>query len=145
MDARLLRDRPRKPAALEPADFRLVGSRSTPNLAVGWLARAEISSFLSGKPEETLVYVQKAKRLDPRHPEIGCLLAGYAYDAIGRYAQAVDALKQCEPNNPFPHVFLVFAYSELRPPTGGARRDRGGSARQHWVLSGKDAAEDAWK
>jgi adenylate cyclase len=84
-----------------------------PNFAVGWLARAEISSFLSGKPEETLVYVQKARRLDPRHPEIGCLQEGVAYSTIGRYEQAVDALKQCEPNNPFSHVFLVFAYSEL--------------------------------
>ncbi len=84
-----------------------------PNLAFGWVARADVNVSLSGKPEETLVYVQNAKRLDPRHPEIGCNQEGAAYDTMGRYAEAVDALKSCEQNNPWPHVFLVFAYFEL--------------------------------
>jgi adenylate cyclase len=84
-----------------------------PNLAFAWIARADINLSLSGKPQETLIYVQNAKRLDPRHPALGCNQEGAAYDRMGRYAEAIDALKSCEPNNPWPHVFLVFAYFEL--------------------------------
>jgi tetratricopeptide (TPR) repeat protein len=84
-----------------------------PNLAFAWIARADINLSLSGKPQETLVYVQNAKRLDPRHPALGCNQEGAAYDRMGRYLEAIDALKSCEPSNPWPHVFLVFAYFEL--------------------------------
>jgi adenylate cyclase len=95
-----------------------------PNSAFAWMARADINNALVGKPEETLTYVQKARRLDPRHPEIGCQQEGWAYNIMGRYAQAVEALKECEdtniswqnsggPYNPYTHVALVFAYSEL--------------------------------
>jgi tetratricopeptide (TPR) repeat protein len=95
-----------------------------PNSAWAWMARAEVNNDLAGKPEETLAYVQKAKRLDPRHPEIGCFPEGWAYNNMGRHAQAVEALKECENTNisfqnsggeynPYTHVALVFAYSEL--------------------------------
>ena len=55
-----------------------------PSSAWAWIAPADINSDL-GKPEETLVYVQKARRLDPRHPEIGCLQDGAAYNMMSRY------------------------------------------------------------
>jgi adenylate cyclase len=89
-----------------------------PNSAWAWFARADINGILGGQPEETLAYVQKARRLDPRQPEIGCLQEGAAYNMMFRYAEAVDALERCErseQNNPNPwiHVHLVFAYSEL--------------------------------
>jgi adenylate cyclase len=83
-----------------------------PNSAWAWVARADINSDF-GKPQSTLVYVQKARRLDPRHPQIGCLQEGTAYDSLGRYDAAVEALKRSEPNDPWSHVALVHAYSEL--------------------------------
>jgi adenylate cyclase len=84
-----------------------------PNWAYAWLARADINNTVMGKPEKTLVYIQKARRLDPRHLEWGCLQEGTAYNVMGRYAEAVDALKRCEQFNPWIHFQLGFAYSQL--------------------------------
>jgi adenylate cyclase len=88
-----------------------------PNSAWAWVARANINALLGGKPEETLAYVEKARRLDPHHPEIGCLQEGVAYSLIGRYTAAVDELKRCgqtyDQNDPHTHIWLIFAYSEL--------------------------------
>jgi adenylate cyclase len=85
-----------------------------PNSAFAWIALADINTILgAGKPEEVLAYAQKAIRLDPRHPENYSLQEGQAYNRMGRYAEAVDALKRSEQNNPWAHVSLVYAYSEL--------------------------------
>jgi adenylate cyclase len=84
-----------------------------PNSAGAWAARADINSILGGEPQNTLIYVQRAKRLDPRHPETGCLQEGSAYNSMGRYAEAIEALKICEQNNPWSHLGLVVAYSKL--------------------------------
>jgi adenylate cyclase len=97
-----------------------------PNSAYGWLALADINDaecvFPAGimppdwgtsKPEEVLAYAQKAIRLDPRHPEKYSMPEGVAYNGMGRYAEAVDALKRSDQSNPWVHVNLVYAYSEL--------------------------------
>jgi adenylate cyclase len=97
-----------------------------PNSAFAWMALADIADaecvFPAGimppnwgtyKPEEVLAYAQKAIRLDPRHPEQYSLPEGVAYNGLGRYAEAVDALKRGDQNNPWVHVNLVYAYSEL--------------------------------
>jgi tetratricopeptide (TPR) repeat protein len=95
-----------------------------PNSAFAWTARTDINYNLGGKPEETLTYVQKARRLDPRHPEIGYLQEGFASNNMERYAEAAEALKECENSsinwqnsggayNPATHIGLVFAYSQL--------------------------------
>jgi adenylate cyclase len=97
-----------------------------PNSAFAWIALADINDaecvFPSGimppdwgtsKPEEVLAYAQKAIRLDPRHPEKYSMPEGVAYNGLGRYAEAVDALKRSDQNNPWVHVNLVYAYSEL--------------------------------
>ena len=85
-----------------------------PNWAFAWFARADINGLLSGSPEQTLSYLQKARRLNPRRPQVGCELEGGAYDFMGRYGEAVNVLKHCdESSNPYSHVALVFAYSEL--------------------------------
>jgi adenylate cyclase len=83
------------------------------NSAVAWVLRADINTLLEEKPEETLMYIQKARRLDPRHPESGCLQEGATLNGLRRNAAAVEALKGCQPNNPWAHVTLVIAYSEL--------------------------------
>jgi adenylate cyclase len=97
-----------------------------PNSAFAWIALADINDaecvFPSGimppdwgksKPGEVLAYAQKAIRLDPRHPEKYSLPEGVAYNGMGRYAEAVEALKRSDQNNPWVHVNLVYAYSEL--------------------------------
>jgi adenylate cyclase len=97
-----------------------------PNSAFGWLALADINDaecvFPAGimppdwgtsKPQEVLAYAQNAIRLDPRHPEKYSMPEGVAYNGLGRYADAVEALKRSDQNNPWVHVNLVYAYSEL--------------------------------
>jgi adenylate cyclase len=97
-----------------------------PNSAFTWIALADINDaecvFPAGimppdwgtsKPEEVLAYAQKAIRLDPRHPEKYSMPEGVAYNGLGRYAEAVDALKKSDLSNPWVHANLVYAYSEL--------------------------------
>jgi adenylate cyclase len=97
-----------------------------PNSAFAWIALADINDaecvFPAGimppdwgtsKPEEVLAYAQKAIRLDPRHPEKYSMPEGVAYNGLGRYAEAVDALKKSDQSNPWVHANLVYAYSEL--------------------------------
>ena len=96
-----------------------------PNSAFAWIALADINDaecvfpagisarWATSKPEEVLAYAQKAIRLDPRHPENYSMPEGVAYNRLGRYAEAVDALKRSDQNNPWVHVNLVYAYSEL--------------------------------
>jgi adenylate cyclase len=97
-----------------------------PNSAFTWIALADINDaecvFPAGimppdwgtsKPEEVLAYAQKAIRLDPRHPEKYSMPEGVAYNGLGRYAEAIDALKKSDLSNPWVHANLVYAYSEL--------------------------------
>jgi adenylate cyclase len=85
-----------------------------PNSAFACQALADINLILSaGNPEEALAYTRKAIRLDPRHPEVYRIQEGVAYNRMGRHAEAVDALKKAQQNNPWVHVNLVWAYSEL--------------------------------
>ncbi len=86
-----------------------------PNSAFAWIALADIYDILwtGSKPEEVLAYAQKAIRLDPRHPEIYSMPVGVAYNEMGRYMEAVDALKRSEQNNPWTHVNLIHSYSQL--------------------------------
>ena len=86
-----------------------------PNSAFAWLALADINNILwaASKPEEVLAYAQKAIRLDPHHPGNYSMQEGCAYNQMGRYADAVDALKRSEQNNPWVHVHLIYSYSEL--------------------------------
>jgi adenylate cyclase len=97
-----------------------------PNSAFGWLALADINDaecvFPAGimppdwgtsKPQEVLAHAQNAIRLDPRHPQKYSMPEGVAYNGLGRYADAVEALKRSDQNNPWVHVNPVYAYSEL--------------------------------
>jgi adenylate cyclase len=85
-----------------------------PNSAFACQALSEINLTLSaGNVDDGLAYAQKAMRLDPRHPEVYSLQEGTAYNRMGRYAEAVDALKKSLPNISWVHVELAYAYSEL--------------------------------
>ncbi|SRR6266851_7603877 len=48
-----------------------------------------------------------------RHPGHYWSAEGAAYFRMGRYPEAVDALKQSEQGNPYLHMWLICAYSEL--------------------------------
>jgi tetratricopeptide (TPR) repeat protein len=63
--------------------------------------------------EEAVAYAQQAMRLDPRHREIYEMQEGLAYSWLGRYPEAVDALKKGRQDNPYIHMNLAWAYSEL--------------------------------
>jgi tetratricopeptide (TPR) repeat protein len=63
-----------------------------PNFAFAYALLSDIFVNL-GKPEETLAYAQKGMRLDPNHPETYSLQAGVAYNQMGRYREALNALK----------------------------------------------------
>ena len=86
-----------------------------PNSAFAWLALADINDILwaESKPEKMLACAQKAIRLDPRHPESYSMQEGVAYNEMGRYAEAVEALKRSEQNNPWAHANLIHSYSQL--------------------------------
>jgi adenylate cyclase len=86
-----------------------------PNSAFAWLALAKINGILwtASKPADQLAYAQKAIRLDPRHPENYSFEEGVAYNGMGRYAEAVEALKRSDQNNPWVHANLIHSYSKL--------------------------------
>jgi adenylate cyclase len=85
-----------------------------PNSAFACEALADINVILSaGNLEEAVAYAQQAMRLDPRHRGIYEMQEGLAYSWLGRYPEAVDALKKGRQDNPYIHMNLAWAYSEL--------------------------------
>jgi adenylate cyclase len=83
-----------------------------PNDAFAWLALSEIM-LLSGNPEGALAAAQKGMRLDPRHKELYFTHEGFSYIGLGRFEQAVAALKAGDQANPYTHAELAHAYAEL--------------------------------
>jgi len=100
-----------------------------------------LSSILSatGRLEEALAYVQKARRLDPLHPELYWPDEGNVYNKMGRYVEALDALKRGDQNIPTVHLDLVYTYSEL-----GREADARAEAAELMRLSPQFTVE-AWK
>ena len=86
-----------------------------PNLAEGYARLGEILS-LSGRPEEGVSLVKKAMRLDPHYPPNYLIYLGHAYYAMGKYEEAIAAMKRSLTRNPdfvFPHRTLAVIFSEL--------------------------------
>jgi len=130
-----------------------------PNSAFAWISLADINDaecvfpadiappkWGRSKPKEVLAYAQKAIRLDPRHLEKYSMSEGVAYNGMGRYAEAVDALKRSDQNNPWVHVNLVYAYSEL-----GREQDARAEAAEvlrispHFSLEGVESIPGNWQ
>jgi adenylate cyclase len=81
------------------------------------------------EPEKAVVYAQRGMRLDPNHlGHIGN--AGFAYNLMGRYGEALDALRRSDTNNPWVHVSLAYIYAEL-----GQRREARAQANQVLFLA----------
>ena len=83
-----------------------------PNNALAYFSLAQ-SSGIAQKYDAQLEYAQKGMRLDPNHPENYWLQVGSAYNCLGRFREAADALKEAPPNEPWTHVFLIYTYTEL--------------------------------
>jgi TolB-like protein/cytochrome c-type biogenesis protein CcmH/NrfG len=85
-----------------------------PNSPVGYFCLAEVMNN-TARPAEALAAVEKAMRLDPRNRDNYLLEQGVAYTHLGRYEEAIPALKRdlALTNNLWDHVLLVRDYTEL--------------------------------
>jgi TolB-like protein/tetratricopeptide (TPR) repeat protein len=69
-----------------------------------------------GKPTEALAAAEKAIRLNPRHNAVYLFERGFAYSQLGRWEEAIAALKNClasYPDHLWAHVFLATDYFNL--------------------------------
>lgn len=86
-----------------------------PNFAEGYARLGEILN-LAGRPEEGVKLLEAAMRLDPHYPPTYLFFLGYGYYAMGRYDDAIAALKRSLARNPdhfSPHRTLAVIFSEL--------------------------------
>jgi tetratricopeptide (TPR) repeat protein len=84
-----------------------------PNFASGYFWLADVMNFMA-RPAEALGAAEKAMRLDPRARDLYSYDQGFAYTQLGRYEEAIVALKRAAlTNHPWDHVWLVWDYTEL--------------------------------
>ncbi len=86
-----------------------------PNFADGYLRLGEILYFAS-RPAEGFDLVKKAMRLDPHFPPNYLISLGDAYYAMGKYEEAIEALKSSLTRAPdflSAHRILAVIFSEL--------------------------------
>jgi adenylate cyclase len=86
-----------------------------PSYVYSYISNA-YTSVESGKPQEAIGFFEKAERLDPLHRVAFDGGRGEAYIVMGRYAEAIPIFKAYVvrvPHQPWPHVWLTVAYSEL--------------------------------
>ena len=85
------------------------GIALNPNYAPGYFMLAGVMSNIA-RPAEALEAVEKAMRLDPRNSDRYLYEQGHAYTQLGRYEEAIPALKRdlaLTPNNLWDHVLPV--------------------------------------
>ncbi len=71
--------------------------------------------YYAGRPQEGLVRIQKAMRLNPHHPYNYTFHLGQAFYILGRYDEAIDAFEKGIASNPASerlHVWLAAAYAQ---------------------------------
>ena len=86
-----------------------------PNFAEGYARLGKILTF-AGRPQEGIDLVRKAMRLDPHYPYYNLHYLGDAYYAMGKYEEAIAAMKACNTRNPEtlpPHLTLAVIFSGL--------------------------------
>jgi adenylate cyclase len=86
-----------------------------PNFASGYVVLGEALD-VANRVEEAMHAVEKAMRLDPTRPEFYEYFIAQGYVDMGRYQEAIPLLKRhlaVYPNQPWAHVALIEAYSEL--------------------------------
>jgi len=90
-------------------------SAFAPNSPVGYLALASAMNYM-GEPAQALLAVQKAMSLDPGNRDNYLSIEGIAYLGLGRYEDALAALKRHMALHPgifYDHLFLAIDYIEL--------------------------------
>jgi adenylate cyclase len=90
------------------------GIALNPNSPGGYSSLADVMNSIA-RSAEALVAVDKAMRLDPRNRDNYLFQQGFAYTELGRYEEAIPALKRdlALNNNLWDHVHLVRDYIEL--------------------------------
>ena len=86
-----------------------------PNFAEGY-ARLGLILSLAGEPEEAVRSVQQAMRLSPHYPPSFILYLGHAYYSMGKYEEAIAALRKSLTGNPEAlgcNLLLAVIYSDL--------------------------------
>ena len=104
------------------------GSSVRPELVEGWTEGfstasnsaenySHLGNFLvwAGQPEKAIGLIEKAMRLNPRYPIRYVLTLGSAYTHVGRYEEAMAAIKKflaVSPNFGPAHFHLAICYAE---------------------------------
>jgi adenylate cyclase len=86
-----------------------------PNYADGYGMLSSVLSF-AGRPDEALATMEKAKRLNPASDYAYLQADAFAYFALGRYQDAINALTHAVERNPasvIGRVFLAAGYANL--------------------------------
>jgi adenylate cyclase len=86
-----------------------------PNNADGY-ARLALVLVSVDQPERAIELIEKAMRLNPHYPPWYLLWLGAAYNAVGRYEEAIKTLKEAHVRDPKflgPYLFLAVAYVRL--------------------------------
>jgi adenylate cyclase len=86
-----------------------------PNDAESYLWLGWILNY-AGQSEKSLALIEKAMRLNPRHPPNYSLALGQVYRQLGRYQEAIAALRTAISRNsnlPAAHIALAATYGEL--------------------------------
>jgi TolB-like protein/DNA-binding winged helix-turn-helix (wHTH) protein len=83
-----------------------------PNNAFICLALAYVRRVES-QPMESIAFAQKGMRLDPVHSGAYWGQEGFAYNEMGRFADALEAFKRSDQSDPTVHLSLIWTYSRL--------------------------------
>jgi adenylate cyclase len=86
-----------------------------PNYAIGYMALSD-ALVNDLKPEKALRGAEKAIRLDPSREDSYLYAVGNAYNAMGRYAEAIPVLERylaAYPNSVVAHLAIIVAYAEV--------------------------------
>jgi TolB-like protein/DNA-binding winged helix-turn-helix (wHTH) protein len=75
-----------------------------PNNAFVCLALANVWG-LASHPKERIEFAQKGMRLDPLHSETYWGQEGFGYNEMGRFPEALDALRRSNQNDPMVHLW----------------------------------------
>jgi adenylate cyclase len=103
----------RQPAAALAAAQRAV--ELDPNYADGHAAIAQALNW-AGRPQEAMEKIDKALRLNPRHPFIYSYILGHANFVADRFDSAASALETVLERNPdfvHGHIYLAASYGHL--------------------------------
>ncbi|MBT8369253.1 MAG: adenylate/guanylate cyclase domain-containing protein [Deltaproteobacteria bacterium] len=86
-----------------------------PSSADGYANLAGILQF-AGEPEQVIVLIEKAMRLNPFYPFYYTLYMGQAYLSMRRYEEAIEVIKRSVVRNPeslHAHLYLAACYGHL--------------------------------